>query len=108
MPTKASTTGAASGPLTVFAPTDEAFAKLPKGTVESLLKAENRAELEAILTYHVVPGEFAAADVLASTELSTVNGASAPISLDTDGNPRIDDAIIDLLAQRRQVSMDSR
>src|SRR5213080_4263356 len=50
------------GPFTVFAPTDEAFAKLPKGTVESLLKPENKENLKAILTYHVVPGKVMAAD----------------------------------------------
>ena len=48
------------GPFTVFAPTDEAFAKLPKGTVETLLKPENKAKLIAILTYHVVPGKVMA------------------------------------------------
>ncbi len=51
------------GPFTVFAPTDEAFAKLPKGTVEDLLKPENKAKLVAILTYHVLPGKVMAADV---------------------------------------------
>ena len=51
------------GPFTVFAPTDEAFAKLPKGTVEDLLKPENKAKLTAILTYHVVAGKVMAADV---------------------------------------------
>ena len=57
------------GPFTVFAPTDEAFAKLPKGTVESLLKPENKAKLQAILTYHVVPGKVMAADVVKLQEL---------------------------------------
>ena len=52
------------GPFTVFAPTDEAFAKLPAGTVEDLLKPENKAKLTAILTYHVVPGNVLAADVV--------------------------------------------
>src|SRR4051812_45849141 len=52
------------GPFTVFAPTDEAFAKLPKGTVEALLKPENKDKLKAILTYHVVSGKVLAADVL--------------------------------------------
>ena len=52
-----------AGPFTVFAPTDEAFAKLPAGTVESLLKPENKDQLTAILTYHVVPGKVMAADV---------------------------------------------
>ena len=51
------------GPFTVFAPTDEAFAKLPAGTVDTLLKPENKAKLTSILTYHVVPGTVMAADV---------------------------------------------
>ena len=54
------------GPFTVFAPTDDAFAKLPKGTVESLLKPENKKKLVAILTYHVVPGKYDAARITAS------------------------------------------
>ncbi len=62
------------GPFTVFAPTDAAFAKLPAGTVESLLKPENRDQLTAILTYHVVPGEVMAADVVKLDEAKTVNG----------------------------------
>ncbi len=62
-----------AGPFTVFAPTDEAFAKLPAGTVESLLKPENKQKLIAILTYHVVPGKVMAADVK-SMQASTVNG----------------------------------
>lgn len=61
------------GPFTVFAPTDEAFAKLPAGTVESLLKPENKQKLIAILTYHVVPGKVTAAEVTTS-EVATVNG----------------------------------
>lgn len=61
------------GPFTVFAPTDEAFAKLPAGTVESLLKPENKEKLVAILTYHVVPGKVMAADVK-SGMVKTVNG----------------------------------
>jgi uncharacterized surface protein with fasciclin (FAS1) repeats len=52
-----------AGPFTVFAPTDEAFAKLPAGTVEDLLKPENKAKLVAILTYHVIPGKVMAADI---------------------------------------------
>lgn len=57
-----------AGPFTVFAPTDEAFAKLPAGTVETLLKPENKAKLVAVLTYHVVPGKVMAADVVKLTE----------------------------------------
>ncbi|MGD8869626.1 MAG: fasciclin domain-containing protein, partial [Gemmatimonadales bacterium] len=60
------------GPFTVFAPTDEAFAKLPAGTVESLLKPENRDKLVAVLTYHVVPGRLMASDVVGSEYLKTV------------------------------------
>ncbi len=70
------------GPFTVFAPTDEAFAKLPKGTVESLLKPENRDILISILTYHVVPGELDAGEVLGSKTLTTLNGQRVDISKD--------------------------
>jgi uncharacterized surface protein with fasciclin (FAS1) repeats len=62
------------GPFTVFAPTDAAFAKLPAGTVENLLKPENKAQLTATLTYHVVPGKVMAADVVKLKEAKTVNG----------------------------------
>lgn len=68
------------GPFTVFAPTDEAFAKLPKGTVESLLKPENRDKLVKILTYHVVSGEVLAKDVVNLTSAKTVQGGSVKIS----------------------------
>lgn len=68
------------GPFTVFAPSDEAFAKLPAGTVENLVKPENKDKLVAILTYHVVPGNLKAADVVAAKELKTVNGKAAKIS----------------------------
>ena len=69
-----------AGPFTVFAPTDEAFAKLPKGTVEDLLKPENKAKLTAILTYHVVPGKVMASDVAKMTSAKTVQGGSAKVS----------------------------
>ena len=62
------------GPLTVFAPTDEAFAKLPKGTVQSLLKPENKAQLQAILKYHVVAGKLLAKDVTNASGAVTMNG----------------------------------
>ena len=62
------------GPFTVFAPTDEAFAKLPAGTVEELLKPENKSKLVAILTYQVVPGTVMAKDVVKLHEAKTVNG----------------------------------
>jgi len=73
------------GPLTVFAPTDEAFAKLPKGTVESLLKPENKAKLVAILKYHVVAGDYPAAKVLQSDELKTLEGQSLAVSSNDGG-----------------------
>ena len=73
------------GPFTVFAPTDAAFAKLPPGTVESLLKPENKEKLRAILTYHVVPGTVRAAQVVNLTEAKTVNGQSVRIKADQNG-----------------------
>ncbi|MBT8367157.1 MAG: fasciclin domain-containing protein [Deltaproteobacteria bacterium] len=72
------------GPFTVFAPTDEAFAKLPAGTVEDLLKPENKSKLQAILTYHVVAGEYMAKDVVTMKEAKTVNGESFMISMKSD------------------------
>jgi len=78
-----------SGPFTVFAPTNEAFAKLPAGTVESLLKPENKGKLVSILTYHVIPGKVMAADVKAG-EVKTVQGSMAKISV--DGGVMIDGA----------------
>jgi uncharacterized surface protein with fasciclin (FAS1) repeats len=65
------------GPFTVFAPTDEAFAKLPEGTIESLL--QDKAKLTAILTYHVVPGKVMAADVVKLSSAKTVQGQSVAI-----------------------------
>jgi uncharacterized surface protein with fasciclin (FAS1) repeats len=70
------------GPFTVFAPTDEAFAKLPAGTLESLLKPENKAKLAGILTFHVVAGKVMAADVVKLTSAKTVNGQSVKIAVD--------------------------
>jgi uncharacterized surface protein with fasciclin (FAS1) repeats len=67
------------GPFTVFAPTDEAFAKLPEGTVQSLLMPENKQKLTAILTYHVVAGNVKAADVIKLTSAKTLNGQSVTI-----------------------------
>jgi uncharacterized surface protein with fasciclin (FAS1) repeats len=76
------------GPFTVFAPTNAAFAKLPKGTVETLVKPENKKTLTAILTYHVLAGKFEAADVIAAikkgggkAEVKTVNGESLTFTL---------------------------
>jgi uncharacterized surface protein with fasciclin (FAS1) repeats len=78
------------GPFTVFAPTDEAFAKLPKGTVEDLLKPENKAKLVSILTYHVVAGKVMAADVK-TMKAKTVNGQSLDVKV-TDGVVTVDNA----------------
>jgi uncharacterized surface protein with fasciclin (FAS1) repeats len=72
------------GPFTVFAPTDDAFAKLPAGTVETLLKPENKAKLAAILTYHVVSGKVMAADVVKLKSAATVQGQSVTVDA-TDG-----------------------
>jgi uncharacterized surface protein with fasciclin (FAS1) repeats len=77
------------GPFTVFAPTNEAFAKLPAGTVEDLLKPENKEKLVAVLTYHVVAGKVMAADVKAG-KVKTVQGSEA--SLSTDDGVKIDGA----------------
>jgi uncharacterized surface protein with fasciclin (FAS1) repeats len=79
------------GPFTVFAPTDAAFAKLPAGTVEGLLKPENKAKLASILTYHVVAGNVKAADVVKLTEAKTVNGQSVKISV-ANGGVKVDGA----------------
>ena len=67
------------GPYTVFAPTDEAFGKLPAGTVENLLKPENKGKLASILTYHVVPGRVTASEVVKLSHAKTVNGQSVAI-----------------------------
>ncbi len=72
------------GPFTVFAPTDTAFKKLPAGTVESLLKPENKQKLIAILTYHVVPGKVMAKDVVKLSEAKTVQGSTVDISVKGD------------------------
>lgn len=79
-----------AGPFTVFAPTDEAFAKLPKGTIEDLLKPENKDKLVAILTYHVVAGKVMAADVK-TMKAKTVNGQSLDVKV-TDGAVTVDNA----------------
>ncbi|MDJ0512146.1 MAG: fasciclin domain-containing protein [Methyloceanibacter sp.] len=69
------------GPFTVFAPTDEAFAKLPDGTVEDLLKPENKDKLVAILTYHVVPGKIMSGDIAGKeTEVKTVQGSMLDVN----------------------------
>jgi len=74
----------ADGPYTVFAPTDEAFAKLPEGTVEMLLLPENKDQLVAVLTYHVVPGKVSAAEVVNLSSASTANGSDVAISVRDD------------------------
>jgi uncharacterized surface protein with fasciclin (FAS1) repeats len=81
------------GPFTVFAPTDEAFAKLPPGTVESLLKPENKDQLVAILTYHVVPGNVTATEVVKLKQADTVNGKPLSVAV-SGGTVRINDATV--------------
>ena len=81
------------GPFTVFAPTDAAFAKLPAGTVETLLKPENKAKLAAILTYHVVPGKVMATDVVKVKEAKTVQGGSVKVNA-MGGKVMIDNATV--------------
>ncbi len=80
------------GPFTVFAPTDDAFAKLPEGTVESLLKPENKDKLVAILTYHVVSGKVMAADVVDLTSATTVQGSD--VSVKASDKVMINDATV--------------
>lgn len=85
------------GPFTVFAPTDEAFAKLPPGTLEALLA--DKAKLAAVLTYHVVPGKVMASDVVKLTEAKTVQGQN--VKINTAGGVMVDDANVvktDILA----------
>ena len=81
------------GPFTVFAPTDAAFKKLPAGTVESLLKPENKKKLVSILTYHVVPGRVMAADVVNLKEAKTVQGSKVKIRV-KDDTVYVDDALV--------------
>lgn len=88
---KLTDTLASKGPFTVFAPTNDAFAKLPAGTVETLLKPENRDQLVKVLTYHVVAGEVTAADLVkliqagnGSVTLTTVEGSTLTAKLDGD------------------------
>lgn len=82
------------GPFTVFAPTDEAFAKLPEGTVEDLLKPENQDQLKAILTYHVVPGKTMSSDLAGKqVEVESVEGSAIPIDA-TGDNVMVADATV--------------
>lgn len=81
------------GPFTVFAPTDEAFARLPAGTVENLLKPENKNQLVAILTYHVIPGKVMAKDIAGKkTMAKSVEGSA--ISVDATNGVRVDNATV--------------
>ena len=80
------------GPFTVFAPTDAAFAALPAGTVEDLLKPENKDKLTAILTYHVVPGKVMSTDLTEGMTAATVQGANITITL--EGGPKVNGATI--------------
>lgn len=80
------------GPFTVFAPTNAAFAKLPAGTVEDLLKPENKDKLTAILTYHVVAGEVKAADVVKLSSADTVNGKA--VTIDASSGVKVNNATV--------------
>ena len=82
------------GPYTVFAPTDEAFKKLPAGTVETLLKPENKAQLQKVLTYHVVSGNVMSGDLKGkTTSAKTVEGSA--VRIDASGNTvKVDDAVV--------------
>ncbi|MEM6938809.1 MAG: fasciclin domain-containing protein [Pseudomonadota bacterium] len=80
------------GPFTVFAPTDEAFAALPEGTVENLLKPENKDQLAAILTYHVISGKVMSTDLQDDMEAKTVQGAS--VTIDLDNGVMVEDASV--------------
>ena len=85
------TTLKGSGPFTVFAPTDEAFAKLPAGTLEALLKPENKPKLQRILTSHVVAGKIMAADVVKTSSAKAVSGDTLTIA-SRDGGVTVDGA----------------
>jgi len=81
------------GPYTVFAPTDEAFAKLPAGTVDDLLKPENKDQLVAVLTYHVVPGKVMSSDIAGKkAEVATVQGST--LSVDATNGVKVDNATV--------------
>ena len=73
------------GPFTVFAPTDEAFAKLPAGTLDDLLKPENKAKLQSVLTYHVVPGKVMSRDVVKLNSAKTAEGSTIRIKANSNG-----------------------
>ena len=82
-----------AGPFTVFAPTDEAFAKLPDGTLETLLKPENKEKLRRILTYHVVPGKVMASDVVKLNSAKAVSGDTITVKVQ-DGVVHVDNATV--------------
>lgn len=84
------TTLKGEGPFTVFAPTDEAFAKVPAETITQLLRPENKEKLTAILLYHVVPGKVTASEVAKLTSAKTVQGS--PIKVNTEAGVKINDA----------------
>ena len=86
-----STRSRGKGPFTVFAPTDAAFAKLPKGTVEDLLKPENKSKLVAILTYHVVPGKVMSTDI-AGKKLSPKSVQGQTIAVDATKGVKVNNA----------------
>lgn len=81
------------GPFTVFAPTNEAFAKLPAGTVENLLKPENKAKLVEVLTYHVVPGKILSTDLKNGQNAKTVQGSEITVTM-MDGKVMINNATV--------------
>lgn len=80
------------GPFTVFAPTNEAFAKLPAGTVEELIKPENKEKLASILTYHVVAGKALSSDLSDGQLIKTVNGQEVKVSV--GDNVKVDGAVV--------------
>lgn len=81
------------GPFTVFAPTNDAFAALPAGTVENLLKPENKEQLVAVLTYHVIPGKVMSSDIAGKTaQVETVQGSA--LSIDATSGVMIDNAMV--------------
>jgi len=87
------TTLKGAGPFTVFAPTDEAFAKLPDGTLETLLKPENKEKLRRILTYHVVAGKVMASDVVKLQSAKAVSGDTITVKVE-DGAVHVDSATV--------------
>jgi len=87
------TTLKGAGPFTVFAPTDEAFAKLPAGTLETLLKPENKEKLRRILTYHVVAGKVMASDVVKLQSARAVSGDTIAVKVE-DGMVHVDNATV--------------